>query len=100
MGRSDQSSARADRLAAWHTRVAGLLAEAAGGRAALTEYAGFAATVVGMFDAGARDAEVATFLRRAVADMPGFDALSDASLSRLAAELHRAAAGPSTHVAT
>ena len=95
MGRSDQSSARTDRLAAWQTRVAGLLAAAAGGRAVLTEYAGLAATVVGMFDAGARDAEVATFLRRAAADTPGLDALSDASVSKLAAELHRAAAGPS-----
>jgi hypothetical protein len=100
MGRSDQSSARVDRLAAWQTRVATLVAAAAGGRVAPAEYAGLAATVVGMFDAGARDAEVTTFLRRVAADIPGLDALSDTSLSKLAAELHRAAAGRSPHVAT
>ena len=101
MGPSDRSSARADTLAAWRTRVAALLAAAAGAPAtAAAEYAELAATVVGMFDAGARDEEVATLLSRVAADNPGLRALSSARRAALAAELHRAAAGPPAHVAT
>jgi len=53
-----------------------------------------------MFDAGARDTEVQTFLTGAAADFPGLRPPTGAQISALAAELHRAAAGPAPHVAT
>jgi hypothetical protein len=53
-----------------------------------------------MFDAGARDAEVATFLKGDAVPFPGLRSLTDPRIDALAAELHRAATGPGPHVAT
>ena len=100
MAQIDRSDARAARIAAWKVRAAALLATAAEADAsAAARYAELAATLVGMFDAGARDSEVAAFLKRAAGDL-GLHRLSDDGLAPLAAELHRAAAGPAPHVAT
>jgi hypothetical protein len=101
MPQSDRSDARTARITAWQSRAAAVLATAAGDdRGAAEHYDKLAATVVGMFDAGARDTEVQTFLTGAAADFPGLQPLTGAQISALAAELHRAAAGPAPHVAT
>ena len=88
---------RAARLAEWEARIAERLVAAAGeqpdGSAPRPLYRDLAAAIVGMFDAGARDAEVAKFLRRAATDVPALGRLSDEQVASLAAELHRAA-GP------
>ena len=101
MAQTDRSDARAARIAAWKVRAAALLATAAEADASAgARYVELAATLVGMFDAGARDAEVAAFLKRAAGDSSGLQHLSDDRLATLAAELHRAAAVPDPHVAT
>jgi hypothetical protein len=98
MAQSDRFDARAARVAAWKARAAAQLAAAAeDGTSVAESYGELAATVVGMFDAGARDAEVATFLRRAVVSIPALRELSDTRLAGLAADLHRAAGGPVPH---
>jgi hypothetical protein len=89
MNRFDQVALRTARLAAWEARVAGLLAAAAGAARSRGAYAELAAAVVGMFDAGARDAEVAVFLR--AAGLPELGAMPDDRLAALVAELHLAA---------
>ena len=100
MGELRSCDARTARLAAWQRRVEALL-PAAYPRAAAAEVAEAGATVVGMFDAGARDAEVAAFLAAAQcrADTP-WPPRPPAELSALAARLHRAAAGDAPHAAT
>lgn len=55
-------------------------------------YVDLAADVVGMFDAGARDAEAAVFLREQEVAAAGAPWHSDEARLALAAELHRAAA--------
>src|SRR5688500_8783528 len=55
-------------------------------------YVDLAAAVVGMFDAGARDAEAADFLREQEVAAAGAPWHSDEARLTLAAELHRAAA--------
>ena len=88
MGGVRGSDARVERLASWRARVAVLLAQASPHEADT-----LGATVVGMFDAGARDAEVAVFLA------PALPHLAPPELAALAARLHRAAADPPPHVA-
>jgi hypothetical protein len=101
MTQSDRSDARAARVGAWKLRAAAVLAAAVGDDASAVErYTDLAATVVGMFDAGARDAEVATFLKGDAVPFPGLRSLTDPRIDALAAELHRAATGPGPHVAT
>jgi hypothetical protein len=100
MPQSDRSDAITARITAWQSQAATVLAIAAGDdHGAAEHYATLAATVVGMFDAGARDAEVRTFLTGAAVDFPGLRSLTGAQIAALAAELHRAAAGPTPHVA-
>ena len=100
MGQLRGSDGRAERLAAWQRRVEAIL-RAAYPRAPEAEATALGATVVGMFDAGARDAEVAAFLGAAQchANTP-WPPLASPELAALAARLHRAAAGDGPHVAT
>ena len=103
MGRHERSTARSSRLAAWEARVVDLLTRVAAAvpdsdaAGALSELAG---AVVGMFNAGARDAEVAAFLASAAPRVPGFGALSVERLNTLATELHLAAVTSSDASAT
>jgi len=99
MGRLRGSDARTERLSAWQGRVEAILREAYP-RAPEGQAVELGATVVGMFDAGARDAEVAAFLGAAQcrADT-AWPPLASPELAALAARLHRAA-GESPAVAT
>ena len=93
------SGNRNERFADWLTRVSGLLA--AEFPATSERPQDLAATVIGMFDAGARDVEVVEFLERVQASAAvGAARLSRSELSALTVRLHRAAAGPAPRVAT
>lgn len=80
----------ANKYALWRARVEELLS-AHWGRA-LPDIQEVAATVVGMFDAGARDAEVAAFLRDLERSESGAPRLTDEARLELVEQLHRAAA--------
>lgn len=97
-GRLRGFDALSKRHAQWIERVAVLLAEAQFPQddVSLQECA---ATIVGMFDAGARDVEVVQFLesRQGAAGAPRN---SHVELAALAVRLHRAAAEPGPPLAT
>jgi hypothetical protein len=84
---------REARLEAWRHQARILCAEALGplGSEGL-DVTTLADTIVGMFDAGARDEEVITFLRGAETRHFGDERLSDSDRRALARALHRAAA--------
>jgi len=81
----------ANKYALWRARVEELLS--AHWDRALLDVQEVAATVVGMFDAGARDAEVAAFLRERERSESGAPWLTDDARLELVDQLHRAA-GP------
>src|SRR5687768_3715267 len=84
---------RQARLDAWRERARILLAESLPSNDQLAPHvAGLANTIVGMFDAGARDEEVIAFLREAETRHFGEERLSASSRQVLARTLHRAAA--------
>jgi hypothetical protein len=78
----------AGRLLAVNWDAAGAWRRAAEGRS----YTDLAGVVLEMFDAGARDAEVAAFLRAEEVAACGAPWHADATRRALAAEIHRAAA--------
>lgn len=83
---------RQARLDAWRERARILLAESLPATDQVApDVAGLANTIVGMFDAGARDAEVIAFLREAETRHFGEERLSASSRQVLARALHRAA---------
>ena len=84
---------RQARLDAWRERARILLAESLpSDDQRVPDVAGLAKTIVGMFDAGARDEEVIAFLREAETRHFGEARLSASSRQVLARTLHRAAA--------
>ena len=84
---------REARLTAWRERARLLLADAWPSHSQHhSEVEALADTIVGMFDAGARDEEVITFLRDAETRHFGEERLSASSRQVLARALHRAAA--------
>ena len=83
---------RQARLDAWRERATILLAESLPPNHQLPpDVAGLANTIVGMFDAGARDEEVIAFLRETETRHFGKERLSASSRQVLARSLHRAA---------
>ena len=83
---------RQARLDAWRERATILLAESLPSNHQLPpDVAGLANTIVGMFDAGARDEEVIAFLRETETRHFGKERLSASSRQVLARSLHRAA---------
>jgi hypothetical protein len=84
---------RQARLDAWRERARILLAESLpSDDQRVPDVAGLANTIVGMFDAGARDEEVIAFLREAETRHFGAERLSTSSRQVLARTLRRAAA--------
>jgi hypothetical protein len=77
------------RLEEWRSAVAAMLR--AEWPALGAEVVDLAATIVGMFDAGARDREVGTFLAHRTAQPPLSRPLSDLAARKLAGNLHRLA---------
>jgi hypothetical protein len=71
----------------WRHSVVQLLSERLGSQ--LPDIENVAATVVGMFDAGASNAEVAAFIRSE--EQPGGTVLSDEERFALVQDLHQAA---------
>ena len=85
-------------LERWRAEVKRLLLEDLvlsrrdGPRAKGVDYVAAAATIVGMFDAGARDSEVVTFLRHLETETSGQASLAEDARRELVTRLHRAAA--------
>jgi hypothetical protein len=73
----------------WREAVKKLLVER--WQPSLRDPGNLAATVVGMFDAGATDSEVAAFIRSQEVPADGLRVLSDEALLALAHDIHRAA---------
>jgi len=82
----------ANKYALWRARVEELLS--ARWDRALLDMQEVAATVVGMFDAGATEAEVARLLRDMERSESGAPWLTDDDRLELVRELHRAAVRP------
>ena len=85
---SDRRHSPTDKYSRWRVSVEALLRQR---WLDSPETKSVAATVIGMFDAGAKDSEVAAYLRSQEVALASQVSLSDSDRSALVSELHKSA---------